>query len=171
MVSFSHGIFFAVSLLRIPLTIVWACIRKLAWGISLQHCSTGIKALNSLLLVLWSTAMNGTPKKIPIWSKSKLNGNNISFTCNSSFSVVSNSAKSDANGFFKVASFEFATSCQKIKVWYMRSNGIFFLATEPRVNNSAWTVQTDAPKIGPLCRYLVHVHDTSLFLQMVHPNE
>ena len=45
----------------------------------------------------------------------------------------------------------------------MSSNGIFFLATEPRVNNSAWTVQIHAPNIGPLCRYLVHTHDTFLF--------
>ena len=46
-----------------------------------------------------------------------------------SFSVVLNPAKRDANGFFKtlLASFDFATSCPKITVWCMRSNGILFL--------------------------------------------
>ena len=48
------------------------------------------------------------------------------------FSVVLNSAKCDANGFFKVLLLSshlliFATSCPKIKVWCMRSNGILFL--------------------------------------------
>ena len=44
-----------------------------------------------------------------------------------SLSVVLNSAKRDANGFFKVLLLSFATSCPKIKVWCMRSNGILFL--------------------------------------------
>ena len=44
------------------------------------------------------------------------------------FSVVLNSAKGDANGFFKVLLLSshlliFATSCPKIKVWYMRKTG------------------------------------------------
>ena len=48
------------------------------------------------------------------------------------FSVVLNSAKCDTNGFFKVLLLSshlliFATSCPKIKVWCMRSNGILFL--------------------------------------------
>ena len=49
------------------------------------------------------------------------------------FSVVPNSAKRDANECFKGlslsshASFEFATSCQKIKVWYIHSSEILFL--------------------------------------------
>ena len=48
-----------------------------------------------------------------------------------SFTVVLTSAKRDANGFFKFSysprTFDFATSCPKIKVWCMLSNGILFL--------------------------------------------
>ena len=43
-------------------------------------------------------------------------------------------------------------------------NRISFLVTEARAwNNAAWTVQIEAPMIGPLCRYLVHAHDPFRF--------
>ena len=43
-------------------------------------------------------------------------------------------------------------------------NRISFLVTEARAwNNSAWTVQIEAPMIGPLYRHLVHEHDPFRF--------
>ena len=43
-------------------------------------------------------------------------------------------------------------------------NRISFLVTEARAwNNSVWTVQIEAPMIGPLYRYLVHAHDPFRF--------
>ena len=63
--------------------------------------STEIKAL----AFSWSSCQRQwkESQKIPILPNLKLNGNTISLICNSEkFCVVSNSAKRDANGFFKV---------------------------------------------------------------------
>ena len=87
----------AVPLLRIPFTIIWACME--AGG--RNKPSTGIKALT----FSWSSGQMQwkESQKIPILPKLKLNGNTISLICNSEkFRLVSNSAKRDANGFFKV---------------------------------------------------------------------
>ena len=59
------------------------------------------------------------------------------------FSVVLNSAKRDANGFFQgspalLASFDFATSCPKIKVWGTRSNGILSFLVWRLLYNLVW---------------------------------
>lgn len=46
----------------------------------------------------------------------------------------------------------------------LKWNRISFLVTEARAwNNSAWTVQLEAPMIGPLYRHLVHAHDPFCF--------
>ena len=95
---FSYIVFMvAVPFLRIPFTIIWACMG--AGG--RNKPSTGIKAL----AFSWSSGQRQwkESQKIPILPKLKLNGNTISLIYNSEkFCVVSNSAKRDANGFFKV---------------------------------------------------------------------
>ena len=72
-------------------------------------------------------------KKIPILPESKPNGNNISLICYSeTFLCRIKLSQALWKRIFQgsltlLAYFEFATSCQKIKVWYMHSNGIRFL--------------------------------------------
>ena len=92
--------------------------------------SISIKAL----LVFWSSANgNKIKNKISISPISKFNGNNIllirnpeKFKC--SIEVGQGRRKGIFQGFLTLlASFDFATSCPKIKVWCMRSNRILFL--------------------------------------------
>ena len=85
----------AVSFLRIPFTIIWACMEACMEALN-RHKSA------SHLLVIRPTAIKVTPK-IPISPKSNSTGTIYHWSVIlRRFSVVSNSAKRDANGFFKV---------------------------------------------------------------------
>ena len=104
--------------------LVW----KLAKEISLQSTSKRFPCFGPP-----ANGNKSKAKKIQISPKSKLNGNNIALICNpEKFWCSIELGQAQCKRIFQgsltlLASFDFATSCSKIKVWCMRSNRILFL--------------------------------------------
>ena len=107
--------------LIIPFTIIRACME----GGGRKKPSTG--RIRELPFSWYSGQWQWNQRqKIPILLKSNINGNNILFYC--SIELGQTRCKRIFQGSLSLfASFEFATSCHKIKVGYMRSNCILFL--------------------------------------------
>ena len=127
MVSFLQSLLllfhFCVFLSRLS-ELVW----KLAKEISLQSTSKRFPSFGSP-----ANSNKSNDKKIPISPKPKLNGNNKSLICNpEKFQYSIELGQAQCKRIFQgsltlLASFDFATSCPKIKVWCMRSvQDIFF---------------------------------------------